>query len=412
MTLTHWLKLFWVVVWLWLIVWVLSTCSVKEPARKPAIILSEAPRRSEPNIAAWKADQTQRRAQRDRDRNNRRQGLEAAEEELRSLLTEEIPEAIQDLASEAERYRVKRPDLKHLSKPEQREREKSVKAALERARAITERFYAVDRQAQMERAGPTVFADSDREAFHKRIELFRRGSEDLASFASYVAGQYGKLLEKPLLVAVEAIAKSVLPADALDLCRDPAVCRKPDIVAGPAIANKFQVLAGAMPSCVPRAPDGRDLHLYAFPRKGAAVLMRLAPGQCGILPVPDDARRSNADPQWQRMQVGSLVGWLNARPERPLPGVPTMPQADASITTGLRTCASARALGGQPLPLRVAPDPHSPSFKRLRGGDCSLRATGVRSVYPDPSGPAEWLEVIADSGEVGWVSGYFVHLAK
>jgi hypothetical protein len=332
-----------------------------------------------------------------------------------------IPGAIAELAAEAARFRRKLPDLAHLTEPERWQRETPVKEALVRVKALIAEYHAVDREAQKDRDGPTEYLADDTKALNDNLAALKGAGEgDDAKFATTLPSFIGKVPEKLMLSAAEALALAVLPPNAFDSCRDPKAC--PTLPAPP----PAPVSAPAPPAaarnatalCVGPGARPQDLKVRREPDRFAELFFQLRPRQCGIEPTghKDAYDTPWGRSAWQQILVDGDTGWVKdgilvpeagsamipqlAKPSTPFP--PRVPPA------GPRYCADSARLRGQRLPLRLAPDPNAPQLRALAPGTCNFTGTGRVQHSQEPFGRTLWLEVIDEDGTSGWVSAHYV----
>ena len=93
-------------------------------------------------------------------------------------------------------------------------------------------------------------------------------------------------------------------------------------------------------------------------------------------------------------------------------GSETLGTSEPSPPPSPRCCAHTGRSRGDPLPLRTHPDPYAPMVARISPVSCRFTGTGRETNYPDPTGPALWLEVTHDYGYTGWVSAYLLRGAR
>lgn len=337
MLLRHWMKAGLVFLYLAAIVWILHQCSrLFEPAPRPIPVrtpeLVPAPRMGEPpvkpesktSISARARDRAEKRHAHEADLMRRRAAYLALEADLPLMLQNDIPAALDELAKVATQYRHKRSDLKYLSKAEQWEREIPIKDALARARDLTTDFFATDREAQKGREGPTTVLPSQINALTKRLEAFKRGDEEITSFAAALPALYGKVPERLMLSAIDAMARTVLPADAFDPCRDPkaSTCPKPTPVEIDPVATSSPPIP-TLPKkqsrpiyCVDRfrLREYDRLPLRADPSPYARAITYIAPGRCVTATgriVPHRQPAGLFD-YYEVVDDMSNIGWVNS----------------------------------------------------------------------------------------------------
>lgn len=134
---------------------------------------------------------------------------------------------------------------------------------------------------------------------------------------------YGRVPEELLANAIEAIARAALPADAFDSCaRDAAACPKPP--PPPPLPPLPPPLPPAVPPpappvaaiksgvCVRASAPPRHLTVHADPDSTAAVVTRLAPGQCGIhrTGFKDAYAGASGWSTWEEVNVDGYTGWI------------------------------------------------------------------------------------------------------
>jgi hypothetical protein len=237
---SHWLQAMAVILYVVATAWVLNSCDrslapAKQTQAKPGPALPTAPAgqppkdTSQPELSEDRKRRITERQAESENRVKRRVRYRALEVDLAAMIKTDLPAALQELAEAATRYRNKLPDLKHLEKADQWEREAPVKQAHATARRYSEEWYRIDFEAQKEREGPTLHDKTDIADLTKRIAAFRKGRQDIEGFASELPLFYGRVPQSLMLSAVDAIAQLVLPKDAFDPCRDPqaATCPKP-----------------------------------------------------------------------------------------------------------------------------------------------------------------------------------------
>jgi len=212
------------------------------------------------------------------------------EAHLVDMLQSDIPAALADFAGAAVRFRNKLSDLKHLKTAEQWEREAPVKEALKRARDLTGEWYALDREAQKGRDGPTLHAPADIDALTQRIAAFKRGGEDIVEFAGALPALYPRVPKALMVSAIDVIARVALPQNAFDPCRDPAACPKPapkpfaaEVPPPGPMPTNLKLPSGPV-YCVDRqtlAPH-RSVALHEEPAPDSFVISRIPAGTCGL----------------------------------------------------------------------------------------------------------------------------------
>ena len=312
---SDWMKTLALLVYLLATAWVLSQCdrilapadrkppqtlSISDPAGSDAKSPKETPAAQISEEAKMRAENRKAHWQELARRRARYLALEA---DLADMIKNDLPAALAELASNALRYRTKLSDLKRLSPQDRWDREAPVKEAHARARALSVEWHRLELEAEKGREGPTLHNEPDMQMLAKRMAAFKRGGEEIEPFAAALAPLHGKVPEAMLLAAIDAVPRGVLPGDAFDPCRDPAACPK-DAVAEPAEPETSTY-------CI--TPSlGRPVTLLKRPELAAFMLMRLAPGQCGLLPTGRKAA-SNGTYGYARfieVEVDGRTGWI------------------------------------------------------------------------------------------------------
>lgn len=416
MLITHWTRLAAVLLYLAGVVLVLAKCT--QVFQRRAVETASPP---DPP-AVLEPDQThlEKRKLHLRKLAERRAAQQRHEADLKALAEVDIPHAVVELATEAARYRRKRPDLERLSEPERWERETPVKEALARASELVVEYYATDRLAQKGRDGPTLYHSDDANALTANLgALQRAGEDDLKDAAAVLPTFVGRVPEKLMLSALDAIARTALPADAFDPCRNPKACPKPPAPPPAAAAPPppAPVARAALALCVKAGARGPDLEVRRQPDPFAEVFARLRPRQCGIEPTGHkDAYNTPWGPTaWRQIIVDGDTGWVKDGVLTPAGGSAMIPQMAkpsmpirAGVPPGPRYCADAARLRGHSLPLRLAPDPNSPALRWLPPGACSIVGTGRTQHYQEAFRRTLWLEIIDHDGTPAWVSAPYV----
>jgi hypothetical protein len=314
---SHWMKFAAVFLWFGATLLVLSHCSRlmgpgSQAEKEPPPGLEKATKEGGKIPAAERKRQLdEERKAHEHQRAREQAEYRRLEAILLAMLKTDIPPALDELAEAAAAYKRKLPDLKHLKKQEQWEREAPVKAALARARKLTEEFYAIDREAQQKgREGPTLHSAPDTDALRKRTETLKRGGEELGEFVKALPPLYGKVPESLLLAAIDSIARAALPADAFDPCaRDAAACPKPPPPPPPPPAPPAPPKVAGY--CIADAPP-RGAPLLDRPEMSALVLTRLPLGRCGLRLTgrrmrPHSTYRSTT---LLEVEVNGRIGWI------------------------------------------------------------------------------------------------------
>jgi len=333
MLVTDWMRAAAIFLYVAAMIFVLSQCNrLLEPARPKAGISIPKEEASKADIKSPILERAEERAKKRKEYEKELARQRAAHHRLEAHLTTmvqtDIPAALGELASSAVKFRNKLSDLKHLKKPDQWERETPVKEALARNRDLTSEWYGLDREAQKGRDGPTLHSSSDIEALTKRIDLFKRGGEEIAEFAGALPVFYPKVPETLMLSALDAIARVALPKDAFDPCRDPSACPKPapsPVAAAfpppPPIPTNVKPPSGPT-YCVDHhalAPH-RTVALHEEPTPDSYVLSRVLAGSCDLTRT---GRRGFHETAFARELWLEVVdrhgnrGWVIARYLRP-----------------------------------------------------------------------------------------------
>lgn len=405
---------------------VLSKCTrvfetAPEPTPPPSKSKTPPNPENEPPPSAEERRRLKEQEEHTRRVDERRKAYDRREAELKTLRQTHLPVAIAELATEATRYRNKLSDLPRLTEPERWEREVPVKEALAHAKQLLVDDERIDREAQKERPTATEYSDDEVQSFMTRLAEFKRGGEELAKFAGALPVFIGHVPEPLIVSAVEAVAHSVLPPNAFDPCRDPKACPKPE--APPkTIALSEQEPEIKIYMTVVSWSNWYDRIVRSKPGANGLNVARLDPGDQVRWTGRKEFEFIPGKPraEWYEVSGENFKGWILAavlQKERgsslnrallqttAFPGVPTTPR-------GPRYCADAFRLRGEPLPVHVAPDPHSRTLVRLPPRSCTITSTGAEFFYPDPSGSALWLEVLDDAGTIGWVSAFYLSRSR